>query len=199
MVGAQRHPERDDRRLRRGRPRLASAGVLREDGKRAPVAERRGRAGSGRDVLVERAQALNGRSGGLKPGGTSACSRRDGCRDLGGSHLSAEEREDDRLGRRLRHRRLARLRGDGRAGATEADDRAVGRVLERLHLRVRADRPGEIAERHVVLAGDRDPEDECARPGDGAPRWRRCRGERRGTDEDRACKREEADHHGASG
>ena len=97
-------------------------------------------------------------------------------RHLRGGHLAPEQGEHDRLRERLRRCGFA---GQGRddGARAEADDGAVVEVAERLHVRVRARRPGEVTERHRVLSGNRDPHERRVRAGGGVSRRRRSRGE----------------------
>ena len=83
---------------------------------------------------------------GLRARRARARTGRDGRGDLARHDLAVEERDDDRLGERLRRGSGSRRGEDRRARAADADHRAVRRVLERLHVGRRRRRPLEVAE-----------------------------------------------------
>ena len=88
-------------------------------------------------------------------------------------------------------------------GLPDGHDRAVVRIRERLHLGRRRGRPVELAERHLGLIRNRDPDDRRLRLGLRATRWRGRRSETRGGEErgadDGGCDTDRAArHHGDS-
>ncbi len=204
VVGEQPDTQAGDRRLRSRRTRLRASDVLRQDRERAPVRERGSGSTCRREVLVERPQSLHRRRRRLPFGRARARSRARRRGQLRRGDLAVEEREHDHLGERLRGRGLPRLPGDDGARATDPDDRAVARVLERLHVRADVRRPGELAQRDGLLAGDDDADEVRARGRRRGARRRRCRSGQRDREKDgRAGEGGDSDHsgpaHGDSG
>ena len=194
MRDGERHAKGDGGALRAGRVRSTAATVLGKNGEDAPVRERGSCVGGRRDVLSECPQPPHCGRRDVRSCGTLARTRRDrGC-DLGGNDLAGEQRERDRLGGGLRGRRLAGLRRDRRTRPAEAHDGAVVRVLERLHVRAQVRGPCQIAERHRLLAGNRDLHQHGARAGDSAPRRWRGSGEGRAYGHGRAREHNGTDH-----
>ena len=197
MCGVHANAKRRHRGLRTRRAGLAAAAVGRKHGQRAPIVERHA-SGTTRDVAAQRPQSLH--LGGLRlgPGRARARARGRGCRDLPRHDLAVEERDDDRLGEGLRRGGCTGRREHRGTRASDADDRAVRRILERLHVGRRRRRPFEIAENDGVLPRNRDAQEEraCARR---RTAWRGRRGcERRRADEHSCDRYGEADH-GESG
>ena len=197
MVGAQLDSKRGDGRLSAGRALLASATTAGKNGERSPVLER-GVPRCTRDVTSEGAKPLDLRRRRLRPHRPLAGAGRDRRRDLAGDDLAVEQREDDRLGERLRRGGRAGRCEHSCARAADADDRAVRGVLERLNVHRGRGRPLEISERDAVLAGDRDAQQERGRARGGAARRRSGGRERCRSDEGCDDRDGEADH-GESG